>query len=173
MCNVQCAMCNVQCADVRRATCDVRRAAQFIRFRSERIPLLRCRASCGRLTFVTERRAAWQPLQTNRDRPPDLHGGSRTTIPLLPIRFSGRPALRDQFAVRVQTAPLSKRALLGKQAVPPAAVLLATDVLVGFRRVRELRLLRVPHQPLVGDAQRDVRKRHRFRERGDFFEAAL
>lgn len=72
-----------------------------------------------RLTFVTERRAAWQPLQTNRDRTPDLHGGSRTTIPLPgpeevvsfempPIRFSGRPALPDQFAVRVQIAPLSK-----------------------------------------------------------------
>jgi hypothetical protein len=72
--------------------------------------------SGGRLTFVTERRAEWQSLQTNRDRPPELDGSSRTTIPLPgpdevisfempPIRFNGRRALPDQFAIRVQITP--------------------------------------------------------------------
>ena len=70
------------------------------------------------LTFITERRAVWIPLQATRDQPPDVQGGSRTTIPLPgpdevislempPIRFNGRPALPDQFAIRVQVTPIS------------------------------------------------------------------
>lgn len=72
-------------------------------------------ANPNQLTFTIERAAAWKPLETDGDRPQEVRGYSKRTIPLPgpdevislempPVRFSGRPALADQFAVRLQIA---------------------------------------------------------------------